>query len=133
METKQIAAMILSNVTQSKERIETLKEQFSDAVDQLIEMNVEPLLQISDEKQAFKVVEEILNAVVTNEMIDEAIKLPAVAEPFDGQVIAMVRPIVTGAIISFIDKNVLDKYAGEQWFDVLKRRAGEIKAAIGER
>ena len=130
MDTKEIAALILSNIDQDVKKVQGQKDLLTMLIDDMISTNAKPIVDCADEKQLFAVISEILSSTISDAEILKLVDkyVPLVLKPFEGMVEGLVRPLVTAAILNGID-GLLNKYAGSDWFTKIQNRA---KGVIGE-
>lgn len=130
METKDLVQMCLENLQKDKVLVEKAKALVAELIEGFVVINAELIVAIKDEEQFFAVIDGLLNRAFSNEKLEKDIKLPAMLEPFDGIVIEKYRGQVQGAILGFLNINVLDKVLGPAWFDIMKKKAADVVAGF---
>jgi len=108
MTEKDIAKQILASVDLAKNEVEGLKVSIQNLLVKLLGEVKKISGSIPDEETFLKVVAEL---------IDEMVVLPYPYEAIDGY--------VAGLLLKVIDKQILDRFLGEDWFDKLKAIIGE--------
>lgn len=103
MNTKNVAGEIIKKVGEGKERVNKLKENVEETLGWILQSIKDIAGEIPDEKQFLDIVSEI---------VDEMVKLPQPLEMVDG--------IAIRQAIAVLDKFVLDKLLGKDWFLKLK-------------
>ena len=133
MDTKTIAQMIVANGVNDVSEVMEFKSSFVALAIKLLKQNAEPIIAIKDEQQFFDVITEIINEELTDEKIKAMIDkyIPFFVKPFEGMIISQVKGIVVGLIIKTLHEQVLDKYAGETWFEKLQTAVRELVAKVG--
>ncbi|RLG87048.1 MAG: hypothetical protein DRO18_03675 [Thermoprotei archaeon] len=96
---------ILNKLENIESKVETLKSTVQDLINFCKDVDI--LEGIETEEQFIAVLAEV---------IDELVKLPAPYEWFDDKAAAIV--------LKLLDKHLLDKVLGEDWFKKLKQKIG---------
>lgn len=112
MNEKEIAGKIVLTISEGKEKFNGLKKSINDYIDWIISENAEILNSIETEEQFFGVLAEILDDN-TNTGIFDAV---------DG--------IFIRKALFLIDKKVIDKLAGEDWFPKLKTKIKNVLEGV---
>lgn len=106
----------MSNYDIIKEKAILYKREFLNlkrSVEELLLRILEDISKTTDtvpsEKEFLKVIREFL---------DDIIKLPVLLEPFDG--------IIIDKVVESIDKNILDRLLGENWYDTLVQKVKSV-------
>jgi len=98
-----------------------LKLSFDEYINTLIVSAKKSLSNVETEEDFEKIIVYILNEVITDEIIDNAIRLPKTLEWADNILIKKCKPILINFIVSFIIRNLFEKYGGNDWFGNFKK------------
>lgn len=131
MESKTIAAAIVSNGVDDKTKVLAARQAFSDLINDLIKTNIAPIIAIADEAQAIDVANEIVNILITDDEIKVILDkyAPFWLKPLDGMIISKIRPIITGIILNTVHEQILDK-VDKDWFTQVQTSAKNMQAGL---
>ena len=105
MDNKEIALNIIQKVEVSKDKFKGLKQSVEELLLSILKESKNTLLEIPDEKTFLSICAEILDTLIV---------LPQPFEAVDG--------IVFNVVVWTIDKFLLDKIFGKNWFENLKSK-----------
>ena len=131
MESKTIAAAIVSNGVDDKNKVLAERQAFSDLINDLIKTNIAPIIAIADEAQAIDVANEIVNILITDDEIKVILDkyAPFWLKPLEGMIISKIRPIISGIVLKAIHEQVLDKL-DPKWFEQVQTTAKNLQAGV---
>jgi len=127
VDAKELAEQIVEAIeVEGKERVTRLSAAVNIFIDGCLARGKGFVAQIETEEELEKVLKEVIALKITDDMIDDLIRLPIALEWTDDIAIKTARPMITNLVVAFLKKKIVVRFGGEDWFDKFKSAVAAI-------
>jgi hypothetical protein len=129
MTSKEIAVQIVANVEEGGAKFEALKKAITDYINWAAQENKEVFTDMDNEQLFLDVCKELANLTLPSEKLkaETSKNAPFWLKPFIGVIVDTFKLPLIAFILNTIDKQVLDKRFGDNWYLKLREIATKGK------